>query len=103
MTFFVLFYEVGTAVWPREFYHGRGSVYLMHCLLLIGNFGMVDSPRFPKSSGIDPKKALVVMASVRWATGERLTDHLPKLGPCNTLPPFSEQRGLWSPYGAVRA
>ena len=27
-----------------------------HCLFLIGNFFMVDSPRFPKSSGIDPKK-----------------------------------------------
>ena len=29
-----------------------------HLLFLIGNFVMVDSPRFPKSSGIDPKKAL---------------------------------------------
>ena len=29
-----------------------------HCLFLIGNFAMVDSPRFPKSSGIDSKKAL---------------------------------------------
>ena len=30
-----------------------------HCLFLIGNFVMVGSTRFPKSSGIDPKKALV--------------------------------------------
>ena len=27
-----------------------------HCLFLIDNFIMVDSPRFPISSGIDPKK-----------------------------------------------
>ena len=31
------------------------------CLFIIGNFVMVDSPRFPKSSGIDPKKALIKM------------------------------------------
>ena len=28
-------------------------------IFLIGNFVMVDSPRFPKSSGIGPKKALL--------------------------------------------
>ena len=28
-----------------------------YCLFLIGNFVIVDSPRFPKYSGIDPKKA----------------------------------------------
>ena len=33
-----------------------------HCLFLIGNFVMVDSPRFPKSLGIDPKKALIISA-----------------------------------------
>ena len=37
-------------------------------------------------------------ALVRWATGKRLTNRLPKL----TLPPF-EQRDSWSSYGAVRA
>ena len=39
---------------------GRGLVLwcLCHCLFLIGNVVMVDSPRFPKSSGIDPKTAL---------------------------------------------
>ena len=82
------FYEVGTAVWPREFYHGNlkqsGKIpvtiprFLLlkkkntvirfavvwsflcfcHCIFLIGNFVMVDSPRFTKSSAIDPKKAL---------------------------------------------
>ena len=31
--------------------------FFWHCLVLIVNFVMVDSPRFPKSSGIDPKKA----------------------------------------------
>ena len=25
-----------------------------------GNIDMVDSPRFPKSSGIDPEKALII-------------------------------------------
>ena len=29
-----------------------------HCLVLIGNFAMVDSLRSPKSLGIDPKKTL---------------------------------------------
>ena len=91
MTVF-FFYEVGTAVWPREFYHGnllskqsgktpvaiprfllcknnnkhrhsirRGLVLwcFCHCLFLIGNLVMVDSPRFPKSSAINPKKALI--------------------------------------------
>ena len=101
MTVYVCFFnEVGTAVWPREFYHGnfllcfkskfskansRGKIPVViprfllrkkkntvnrfavvwslvwcfcYCLFLIGNFVMVDSPRFPKSSGIDPKKAL---------------------------------------------
>ena len=43
-----------------------------------------------------------VKALVRWATGKRLTNHLPKLKPYNTLPPF-EQRDSWSSYGAVRA
>ena len=41
----------------------RGLVFLWcfcHFLFLNGNFVMVDSPRFPKSSGIDPKKALVL-------------------------------------------
>ena len=88
-----VFYELGTAVRPREFYHFvskaksrrkipvaiprflirrkkkiviRFSVVwfflwcFCHCLFLIGNFVMIDSPRFPKSSGIDPKKALPV-------------------------------------------
>ena len=36
-----------------------------HRLLLIGNFVVVDSPRFPKSSGIDPKKALII-SSLCW-------------------------------------
>ena len=41
----------------------RGLVFLMVLLPLFilhfGNFVLVDSPRFPKSSGIDPKKALL--------------------------------------------
>ena len=32
-----------------------------HYLFLIGKFVMVDSPRFPKSSGIDPTKALILI------------------------------------------
>ena len=39
---------------------GRCLWCFCHCLFLIGNFAMVDSPRFPKSSGIDPKKALLI-------------------------------------------
>ena len=42
-----------------------------------------------------------VKALVRWATGKRLTNRLPKLS-LTTLPPF-EQRDSWSSYGAVRA
>ena len=38
-----------------------------HCLFLIGNFVMVDSPRFPKSSGIDSKKALNNSAVINMA------------------------------------
>ena len=41
------------------------------------------------------------MALIRWATGKRLTDRLPKLS-LLTLSPPSEQRDYWSPYGAVR-
>ena len=42
-------------------------------------------------------------ALVRWATGKRLTDRLlPKLS-LITLSLPSDRRGLWSPYGAVRA
>ena len=106
MTVF-FFYEVqvGTAVWSREFYRGKIPVAIprflprkqkktpsfdspwfglslwrfCHCLFLIGNFVMVDSPRFPKSSGIDPEKALKKMASVKnyilyecmWVPGSR--------------------------------
>ena len=42
-----------------------------------------------------------VKALVRWATGKRLTNRLPKLS-LITLPPF-EQRDSWSSYGAVGA
>ena len=42
-----------------------------------------------------------VKALVRWVTGKRLTNRLPKLS-LITLPPF-EQRDSWSSYGAVRA
>ena len=82
------FYQLGTAEWPRNKavklpwpYSGsyfvkkkhrrsirRGLVFLMvlcHCLFPIGNFVMVDSPRFPKSSGIGPKKALTKTTSRR--------------------------------------
>ena len=45
---------------------------------------------------------VVVKALVRWATGKRLPDRLPKLS-VMILSPTSEQRGLWSSYGAVRA
>ena len=38
-------------------------------LFLIGNFVMVDSPRFPKSSGIDPKKALKKLAFLMFLLG----------------------------------
>ena len=41
-------------------------------------------------------------ALVRWATGERLTNRLPKLS-LITLSPPSEQRDSWSSHGAVRA
>ena len=42
-----------------------------HCLFLIGNFVMVDSPWFPKSSGIDPKKTLEFCGFSRCVTGAR--------------------------------
>ena len=38
-----------------------------HRLFLIGNFVLVDSPRFPKSSGMDPKKALNNSAVINMA------------------------------------
>ena len=42
-------------VWPSLW-------HFWHCLFLtFGNFVMVDSPRFPESSGIDPKKALKIV------------------------------------------
>ena len=41
------------------FYGAFALVYF-----LIGNFFMVDSPRFPNSSGIDPKKALLTVVLV---------------------------------------
>ena len=43
-----------------------------------------------------------VKALVRWATGKRFTNRLPKVSLIALSPP-SEQRGLWSSYGAVRA
>ena len=43
-----------------------------------------------------------VKALVRWATGKRLTNRLPKLSLITLSPPF-EQRDSWSSYGAVRA
>ena len=43
-----------------------------------------------------------VKALVCWATGKRVTNRLPKLSLIILSPP-SEQRGSWSPYGAVRA
>ena len=45
----------------------------------------------------------LVMALVRWATGERLADRLLELNRILTLSPPSEQRDSWSSYGAVRA
>ena len=39
-----------------------------------------------------------VKAFVRWATGKKLTNRLPKLS-LITLSPPSEQRGPWSSYG----
>ena len=43
-----------------------------------------------------------VKGVVRWATGKRLTDRIPpRLSPISLSPP-SEQRGLWSAYGAGR-
>ena len=47
-----------------------------HCLFLIGNLVMVESPRFPKSSGIDPKKGLqyfeLFIGALKIALGKRL-------------------------------
>ena len=44
-------------------------------IFLIGNFVMVDSPRFPESSGVDPKKALenlkLEIRAVRWTENLR--------------------------------
>ena len=40
----------------------------IHSLFLIGNFVMVDSQRFPESSGIDPKKALVINSKAKSET-----------------------------------
>ena len=65
--FLFCFFEVGTAVWPGEIYHGNlllkqsGKIFC-HSLFLINNFVVVDSPRFQKSLGIDPKKALLLIA-----------------------------------------
>ena len=47
-------------------------------------------------------RIVLVKALVRWATGEGLTNRLPKLS-LITPPPPSEQRDSWSSYGAVRA
>ena len=82
---------MGTGILPREFsfetkwlkwpwlYHGSYFVKVnkitvirfavvrslilgfCHCLFDIRNFVMVDSPRFPKSSAIDPEKALQIL------------------------------------------
>ena len=52
-------------------------------------------------SSVLPTTAFV-KALVRWATGKRLTNCLPKLS-LITLSPPSEQRDSWSSYGAVRA
>ena len=43
-----------------------------------------------------------VKALVRWATGQRLTNRLPKVSLITLFPP-SEQRDFLSSYGAVRA
>ena len=42
-------------------------------------------------------------ALVRWATGERFNNRLPKLSLTRTLSPPTEQRDSWSSYGALRA
>ena len=51
---------------------------------------------------IDEAVVGYVKAIVRWATGERLTNRLPKPSLITLSPPF-EQRDSWSSYGAVRA
>ena len=51
---------------------------------------------------LSKKQKGCVRAFVRWATGKRLANCLPKLG-LITLSPPSEQRDSWSSYGAVRA
>ena len=55
-------YRVSYFVKPKHRHPIRRGLVLWcfcHCLFLIGNFVMGDSPRFPKSSGIGPKKALI--------------------------------------------
>ena len=51
---------MATGILPLCFKSKFPSWCFCHCLFLIGNFFMVDSPRFPKSSGIDAKEALII-------------------------------------------
>ena len=62
--------------------------------------GGIYAGRYPCDGWVDNLEP-TVKALVRWATGKRLTNRLPKLS-LITLPPF-EQRDSWSSYGAVRA
>ena len=45
----------------RSIHRGVVLGCFCHCLFLIGNLVMVESPRYPKSSGIDSMKALKKM------------------------------------------
>ena len=56
-----------------------------------------DSNSRPTTHGLSTTP--FVMALVRWATGERLTNRLRFI----TLSPASEHRDFWCSYGAVRA
>ena len=62
--------------------------------------GGIYAGQYPCDGWVDNLES-TVKALVRWATGKRLTNRLPKLS-LITLPPF-EQRDSWSSYGAVRA
>ena len=61
----------------------------------------VGMPRYPVDQSLS-QYCTNVKAFVRWATGRRLTNRLPKLSLNNAPPPF-EQRDSRSSYGAVRA
>ena len=64
-----------------------------HCLFLIGNFVRVDSPRFPRSSGIDGSEKTIDILGDRWwpQTARQEGDKMSKKFLCNIWKKRSER------------